>query len=96
MLRAVAAGGEHPDATPARLREAIRESKADEKARLLLEGYKEEALRALDGLSDATLKGLLRRLMAKIFSTLAFEGYCREHEMAARPAAVERATSALP
>ncbi|MFM8579310.1 MAG: polyprenyl synthetase family protein, partial [Planctomycetaceae bacterium] len=95
-LRAVAAGGEHPDATPARLREAIRESKADEKARLLLEGYKEEALRALDGLSDATLKGLLRRLMAKIFSTLAFEGYCREHEMAARPAAVERATSALP
>jgi geranylgeranyl pyrophosphate synthase len=84
MLRAVAAGGDHPDATPARLREAIREAKADEKARLLLESYKEEALRALEGLSDATLKGLLRRLMAKIFSTLAFEGYCREQETAAR------------
>jgi geranylgeranyl pyrophosphate synthase len=80
MLAAITAGKPHPAATPDRLREAIRTAKADEKAALLLESYKEQAVRALEGLSDATLKGLLRRVLAKMFNELTFEGYCREQE----------------
>ena len=55
-------------------------AKADEKAALLLESYKEQAIRALDDLDDASLKGLLRRVVARIFNELAFEGFCREAE----------------
>ena len=80
MLTAIASGKPHPAATPDRLREAIRTAKADERAALLLESYKEQAVRALEGLSDATLKGLLRRVLAKMFNELTFEGYCREQE----------------
>jgi len=80
MLAAITSGKPHPAATPDRLREAIRTAKADEKAALLLESYKEQAVRAIEGLSDATLKGLLRRVLAKMFNELTFEGYCREQE----------------
>jgi len=80
MLTAITSGKPHPAATPDRLREAIRAAKADERASLLLESYKEQAVRALEGLSDATLKGLLRRVLAKMFNELTFEGYCREQE----------------
>lgn len=93
MLAAITAGKPHPAATPDRLREAIRTAKADEKAALLLESYKEQAVRALEGLSDATLKGLLRRVLAKMFNELTFEGYCREQEAkTARETARETAT----
>jgi geranylgeranyl pyrophosphate synthase len=80
MLTAITSGKPHPAATPDRLREAIRTAKADERAALLLESYKEQAVRALEGVSDATLKGLLRRVLAKMFNELTFEGYCREQE----------------
>ena len=80
MLAAIASGRSHPAATAARLREAIRSAKADERAALLLESYKEQAVRALEQLSDATLKGLLRRVLAKMFNELSFGGYCREQE----------------
>jgi geranylgeranyl diphosphate synthase type II len=80
MLAAIASGRSHAAATPARLREAIRVAKADERAALLLESYKEQAVRALESLSDATLKGLLRRVLAKMFNELSFGGYCREQE----------------
>jgi geranylgeranyl diphosphate synthase type II len=80
LLAEIAAGRPHPAATPERLREAIRAAKADEKAALLLEAYKEQAVRALDGLGDATLKGLLRRVLARMFNELSFGGYCREQE----------------
>ena len=80
MLTAITSGKPHPAATPDRLREAIRTAKADERAALLLESYKEQAVRALEGLTDATLKGLLRRVLAKMFNELTFEGYCREQE----------------
>jgi geranylgeranyl pyrophosphate synthase len=73
--------GEHVEGVSAeRVRRAIGESKADEKAALLLEGYKEQAIRALDGLTEPTLKGLLRRVLGKIFDELKFEGFCREAE----------------
>jgi hypothetical protein len=66
--------------TADRVRGAIAECKADEKAALLLEGYKEQAVQALDGLLEPTLKGLLRRVLGKIFDEVSFEGYCREAE----------------
>jgi geranylgeranyl pyrophosphate synthase len=84
LLSALAAGRPDPALTPERLRGAIGAAKADEKAALLLEAYKEEAVRALDGLADPTLKGLLRRIVARIFNELQFEGYCREQETKAR------------
>jgi geranylgeranyl diphosphate synthase type II len=84
MLTALASGTPVAELTSDRLRAAIAEAKADEKAALLLEAYKEEAVRALDGLDDATLKGLLRRMVARIFNELSFDGYCREQEMNAK------------
>lgn len=84
MLTSLAAGTPLADLTADTLRAAIAAAKADEKAALLLEAYKEEAVRALDGLSDATLKGLLRRMVARIFNELSFDGYCREQEMKAK------------
>ena len=93
MLAAIAGGTSHPAATPERLRGAIIAAKADERAALLLESYKEQAVRSLDGLADPTLKGLLRRVLAKIFNELRFEGFCREAEAtrAARDAAPQAA-----
>jgi geranylgeranyl diphosphate synthase type II len=84
MLTALASGTPVADLTREQLRNAIADAKADEKAALLLEAYKEEAVRALDGLDDATLKGLLRRMVARIFNELSFDGYCREQEMRAK------------
>jgi geranylgeranyl pyrophosphate synthase len=89
MLASLASGRPHPAATAEALREAIRSTKADERAALLLEGYKEQAVRALEGLADPTLKGLLRRVLAKMFNELTFAGYCREQE--AKAARSERA-----
>jgi len=63
-----------------RLREIIAEKKIDEHASDLLTAYKEQAIRALRQLENATLKGLLRRVMTKIFDDLKIEGWCKEHE----------------
>ncbi len=64
-----------------------------EKAEELLEAYKEDAIRALRFLSNPTLKGLLRRVVGKIFGEQFIEGYCSEFE--ARNAA-SRAAGAEP
>lgn len=91
LLGGLAAGRPDTAITAERLRGAIQLAKADEKAALLLEGYKEQAVRALDGLADPTLKGLLRRIVARIFNELSFEGYCREQETKARNREAARA-----
>ena len=46
----------------------------------LLAAYLAQATRTLPALQDATLKGLLRRIIGKIFGTGPMQGYCREHE----------------
>jgi geranylgeranyl diphosphate synthase, type II len=56
------------------------ELKADERARLLLETYKEEAIRSLRDLENASLKGLLRRVIGKIFNDTEIKGWCKEFE----------------
>ena len=56
------------------------ELKADDRARHLLESYKEEAIRSLAALENASLKGLLRRVIGKIFNDTEIKGWCREFE----------------
>jgi hypothetical protein len=47
---------------------------------MLLEGYKEQAIRALADVDSPTLKGLLRRIVGKIFNELEVKGWCSEFE----------------
>ena len=46
----------------------------------LLDTYKDEAIRCLRALESASLKGLLRRVMGKIFIDLEIKGWCSEYE----------------
>ena len=57
-----------------------RELRADERCRHLLESYKEEAIRALAALEHPGLKGLLRRVVGKIFNDVEIHGWCKEQE----------------
>ena len=54
------------------------ESGAHEKAMMLLESYKEAAIRTLQDVEIPNLKGLLRRVIGKIFNELDIKGWCRE------------------
>lgn len=56
------------------------ELKADERAQTLLEMYKEEAIRSLREVENANLKGLLRRVIGKIFNDTEIKGWCKEFE----------------
>lgn len=54
---------------------------ADARARTLLETYKEEAIRCLADLENPNLKGLLRRILGKIFNDVEIKGWCKEQEL---------------
>ena len=69
------ADGESPEA----LRALLDEFDAVERSRRMMEGYKEEAIRSLPGLTNPSLKGLLRRVIGKIFS-VEIQGWCSEFE----------------
>jgi geranylgeranyl diphosphate synthase type II len=56
------------------------ELKADERARQLYETYKEEAIRSLRDVENPNLKGLLRRVISKIFNDTEIKGWCKEFE----------------
>jgi geranylgeranyl pyrophosphate synthase len=71
---------EPADAT--RLATICRETGADERCRQLLETYKEEAIRSLADMENGGLKGLLRRILGKIFNDVEIKGWCKEHEAA--------------
>jgi geranylgeranyl pyrophosphate synthase len=64
---------------PAELRAIITRSGAEERCRGLLESYKEEAIRSLAALEEPSLKGLLRRVVSKIFG-VEIKGWCSEFE----------------
>ena len=53
---------------------------ADTRCRDLLERYKEEAIRTLRDVDNANLKGLLRRVLGKIFNDTEIKGWCKEFE----------------
>lgn len=56
------------------------ELKADTRCGDLLERYKEEAIRTLRDVDNANLKGLLRRVIGKIFNDTEIKGWCKEFE----------------
>ena len=58
----------------------LRERGVVNKANELLNAYEEQAIRSLRFLHNATLKGLLRRVVGKIFPRTLIEGYCSEFE----------------
>lgn len=62
-----------------RVRTLMHQSGVEERCRGLLDSYKEEAVRSLADLDNASLKGLLRRVISKIFS-LEVKGWCSEFE----------------
>lgn len=66
--------------TPRQIEALYLELKADERATSLLETYKEEAVRSLRDLENANLKGLLRRVIGKIFNDTEIKGWCKEFE----------------
>ena len=66
--------------TTAQIEALYTELKADERARTLLETYKEEGIRCLQALENANLKGLLRRVLGKIFNDVEIKGWCKEQE----------------
>ncbi|NBV84741.1 MAG: DUF116 domain-containing protein [Verrucomicrobia bacterium] len=63
-------------------RAACVEAGALERCQDLLERYKEEAIRALAALENPSLKGLLRRVIGKIFNDTEIKGWCKEFENA--------------
>lgn len=80
VLGAVWMGAADPATRQAAI-EAIRETKADERCRTLLDAYKEEAVRTLVEVDNPSLKGLLRRIVGKIFNELEIKGWCSERQI---------------
>jgi geranylgeranyl pyrophosphate synthase len=66
--------------TTAQIEALYTELHADERARTLLETYKEEGIRCLRDLENPNLKGLLRRVLGKIFNDTEIKGWCKEFE----------------
>jgi geranylgeranyl pyrophosphate synthase len=62
------------------VRDALQTSGALDRCRDLLERYKEESIRSLGDLENASLKGLLRRVVGKIFNDTEIKGWCKEFE----------------
>jgi hypothetical protein len=68
------------------------EHEVKQRCQVLLESYKEQSVRELAQLQNASLKGLLRRVISKMFS-IEVKGWCSESEArdaADRPAVAER------
>ena len=62
-----------------RVRELIKETGAEARCHSLLDSYREQAIRGLSDLENASLKGLLRRVVTKIFG-VEIKGWCSEYE----------------
>ena len=68
------------NATIASIESLYLEVGADTRARVLLETYKEEGIRCLRDLENPNLKGLLRRVLGKIFNDTEIKEWCKEFE----------------
>jgi geranylgeranyl pyrophosphate synthase len=94
--RALAEKAWRREASPeelAEIRKLLEEYEVPKRCRILQESYKEQAIRTLGELESASLKGLLRRVISKIF-VIEVEGWCREFESrnaASRPALAQAA-----
>ena len=74
--------------TQERIEALYEELGAKARAEVLLGAYKEEAIRSLNDLENHNVKGLLRRVLGKIFNDVEIKGWCKEHEQANRPEAL--------
>ena len=63
-------------------------TEATENVKMLLERYKEQAVRSLQDLENANLKGLLRRITGRMFNELEIKGWCSQ-KAGDTPAAAE-------
>lgn len=63
----------------AEVRDLMEQYEVVQRCRSLQESYKEDAIRSLDALKNASLKGLLRRVVSKIF-VVEIAGWCHEFE----------------
>jgi geranylgeranyl diphosphate synthase, type II len=68
-----------PGLDPSAIREVIERLGAIERSQQMLESYKEQAIRSLMQVTNPTMKGLLRRVVSRIFR-VEIEGWCREFE----------------
>ena len=68
------------ESSPESIESLFLELGADTRCRDLLERYKEEAIRTLRDVENANLKGLLRRVLGKIFNDTEIKGWCKEFE----------------
>jgi geranylgeranyl diphosphate synthase type II len=66
-------------ADPVAVREVVERLGATDRGRQMLESYKEQAVRSLVEVQNPDLKGLLRRVVTKIFS-VEIQGWCSEFE----------------
>ena len=64
-----------------KVRQLAHDLKADDRCVTLLESYKETAIRCLSDLENHNLKGLLRRVLGKIFNDIEIKGWCHEFEV---------------
>ena len=64
---------------PADVQEVIERMGAIERSQQMLDSYKEQAVRVLMDVQNPTMKGLLRRVLGKIFS-IEVKGWCSEFE----------------
>jgi len=79
VLEQIWTHGSGADASGAATRELMTSLGAEDRCRRLLEAYKEQAVRSLVELENASLKGLLRRVVGKIFG-VEIKGWCSEFE----------------
>lgn len=79
LLDAAWQNGARDAQTAAQIRALIAELGAEDRCRSLLESYKEHAIRSLPALRNSSLKGLLRRVIGKIFR-IEIKGWCSEFE----------------
>jgi len=69
-----------PGLDPEKIEALFLEVQADVRVQTLLETYKEEAIRSLRGVENPNLKGLLRRVLGKIFNDTEIKGWCKEFD----------------
>lgn len=68
-----------------RIKQVITELEIEERATKLMEGYQDEAVRTLSTMKNATLKGLLRRVITRIFDNADFGSFCNEFKTGNAP-----------
>ncbi|MBZ0254742.1 DUF116 domain-containing protein [bacterium] len=68
------------DRSEAHKNELVFTKKVEDRSLQLLEFYKFEAISALKPLTNPSLKGLLRRVIGKIFNDIEIKGWCSEFE----------------